>query len=305
MAVNHTLPSISSMKKKLVFVTNPFSGAKSKQNLAALLDQNIEKDIFDYDLIYTQYPLHATQISKVAASQGVYAVIAVGGDGTINEVAQGLVHSNTALGILPFGSGNGFSYHLGFKRDINKALQAINRCQVSAIDTGSANGRFFINVAGLGLDATVAYKTKLNTKRGFLPYFINTLKESLDFKFLNLTIEASAFNAKGEYAMAAIANGSIYGYEFAVAPEAKLDDGLFDVLLVKKTQVFKYFMLVPRMLNKTFHKSPLVEFIRTDHIKIINHSKAYFHVDGEGVEGDEEISFQVHPKSLLLLYNPR
>ncbi|MFN8339731.1 MAG: diacylglycerol kinase family protein [Saprospiraceae bacterium] len=290
------------MKKKLVFVTNPFSGARSKQNLVSLLNQNIEKDLFDYELIYTQYPQHATQISIDAAANGVFAVIAVGGDGTINEVAQGLLHTNTALGILPFGSGNGFSYHLGFKRDIIKALQAINKCQVSSIDTGSANGRFFINVAGLGLDATVAYKTKLNTKRGFLPYFINTLRESLDFKFMSLSIESKELSITGEYAMAAVANGSIYGYEFAVAPEAKLDDGLFDVLLVKKTQIFRYFLLVPMMLNKTFHKSSLVDFIRTDQIKITNHSNAYFHVDGEGLEGDYEISFQIHPKSLLLLH---
>ena len=291
-----------SMKKKLVFVTNPFSGARSKQNLVSLLNQNIQKDLFDYELIYTQYPQHATQISIDAAANGVFAVIAVGGDGTINEVAQGLLHTNTALGILPFGSGNGFSYHLGFKRDIIKALQAINKCQVSSIDTGSANGRFFINVAGLGLDATVAYKTKLNTKRGFLPYFINTLRESLDFKFMSLSIESKELSITGEYAMAAVANGSIYGYEFAVAPEAKLDDGLFDVLLVKKTQIFRYFLLVPMMLNKTFHKSSLVDFIRTDQIKITNHSNAYFHVDGEGLEGDYEISFQIHPKSLLLLH---
>lgn len=291
-----------SMKKKLVFVTNPFSGARSKQNLVSLLNQNIEKDLFDFELIYTQYPQHATQISIDAAANGVFAVIAVGGDGTINEVAQGLLHTNTALGILPFGSGNGFSYHLGFKRDIIKALQAINKCQVSSIDTGSANGRFFINVAGLGLDATVAYKTKLNTKRGFLPYFINTLRESLDFKFMSLSIESKELSITGEYAMAAVANGSIYGYEFAVAPEAKLDDGLFDVLLVKKTQIFRYFLLVPMMLNKTFHKSSLVDFIRTDQIKITNHSNAYFHVDGEGLEGDYEISFQIHPKSLLLLH---
>jgi YegS/Rv2252/BmrU family lipid kinase len=301
-AVNNTPTAMPSMKKKLVFVTNPFSGARSKQNLVSLLNQNIEKDLFDYELIYTQYPQHATQISIDAAANGVFAVIAVGGDGTINEVAQGLLHTNTALGILPFGSGNGFSYHLGFKRDIIKALQAINKCQVSSIDTGSANGRFFINVAGLGLDATVAYKTKLNTKRGFLPYFINTLRESLDFKFMSLSIESKELSITGEYAMAAVANGSIYGYEFAVAPEAKLDDGLFDVLLVKKTQIFRYFLLVPMMLNKTFHKSSLVDFIRTDQIKITNHSNAYFHVDGEGLEGDYEISFQIHPKSLLLLH---
>ena len=101
--------------------------------------------------------------------------------------------------------------------------------------------------------------------------------------------------------MAVIANGSVYGYDFAVAPEAHLDDGAFDILLVKKTKIFKYFLLVPRMLNKSFHKSPLVEYFKTNKISITNKTKGYFHVDGEGFEAPETISFVNHPKSLLLL----
>jgi diacylglycerol kinase (ATP) len=288
-------------KKKIIFVTNPFSGAKSKKNLAQTLEAHLDHQIYDYELVYTQYPKHATEISSLAAANHVFAVIAVGGDGTVNEVAQGLIGTNTALGIVPFGSGNGFSYHLGIRRDIIKAINVINQCCLTKIDTGTANGHFFINVAGLGLDATVAFKTKLNTKRGFLPYFINTLKESLGFKFLNLSIQTSEREWTGEYAMAVVANGSVYGYDFAVAPIAKLDDGLFDVLLVKKAEIFKYFMLVPRMLNKSFHLSPLVEYFRTNEIRIYNQSKGYFHIDGEGFHADKEIHFVINPKSLLLL----
>lgn len=293
---------MSSLKKNIIFVTNPFSGAKSKKNLAQTIETHLDQQIFAYEIIYTQYPNHATEISQEYAKLGVFAVVAVGGDGTINEVAKGLVHTKTALGIIPFGSGNGFSYHIGIKRDVVQAILAINKCQSSYIDTGTANGRFFINVAGLGLDATVAYKTKLNTKRGFFPYFINTLKESIGFKFLNLTIKTSEKEWTDEYAMAVVANGSVYGYDFAVAPVAKLDDGLFDVLLVKKARIFKYFLLVPKMLNKTFHESSLVEYFRTDKIKITNQSKGFFHVDGEGFHADEEINFVVQPKSLLLLH---
>lgn len=289
-------------RKKILFVTNPFSGAKSKENLSTTISKYLDGGIFDFEIVYTQYPTHATEISREAASKQIYAVVAVGGDGTINEVAKGLVNTKTALGIIPFGSGNGFAYHIGIKRDIIAAIQAINQCHITPIDTGSANGRFFINVAGLGLDATVAYKTKLNTKRGFLPYFINTLKESIGFKFLHLDIKTPHKEWSGEYAMAVVANGSVYGYDFAVAPIAQLDDGLFDVLLVKKTYIFKYFLLVPRMLNKTFHLSPLVEYFRVKEISIRNKSKGYFHVDGEGFHAEDEISFVVHPNSLLLLH---
>jgi diacylglycerol kinase (ATP) len=293
---------VKSLKKKIIFVTNPFSGAKSKKNLAHTLQTHLDHHLFEHEIIYTQYPNHATEISKENAMLGVYAVVAVGGDGTINEVAKGLVNTQTALGIIPYGSGNGFSYHIGIRRDVVEAIKVLNKCHISLIDTGTANGRFFINVAGLGLDATVAYKTKLNTKRGFLPYFINTVKESFGFKFLHLNIKTPDKEWSSEYAMAVVANGSIYGYDFAVAPVAKLDDGLFDILLVKKTQIFKYFWLVPKMLNKTFHESPLVEYFRTEKIVISNHSKGFFHVDGEGFLAEDEILFLMQPKSLLLLH---
>lgn len=292
---------MTSNKKKIIFVTNPFSGAKSKKNLDQTIAEHLDQAIYEYEIVYTQHPNHATEISRQQAQNGVFAVIAVGGDGTINEVAKGLVHTNTALGIIPFGSGNGFSYHIGIKRSIQKAIQTINLSKVTKIDTGVANGRFFINVAGLGLDATVAYKTKLNTKRGFLPYFLNTLKESIGFKFMNLTITTPERSWSGEYAMAVVANGSVYGYDFAVAPIAKLDDGLFDILLVKKTHIFRYFLLVPKMLNKTFHDSSLVEFFRTKELTIANQNKGYFHVDGEGFHADDEIKFKIQPQSLLLL----
>ena len=291
------------MKKKIRFIANPFSGPKTGVNIEELITNNIDHDVFDYEIKYTQYPKHASILADEAAKADYYAVIAVGGDGTINEVASSLVYSKTALGIIPLGSGNGFSYHIGLRRNIKKAIKTLNECYTMAVDTGEANGRFFINVAGLGLDATVAYKTKLNTKRGFFPYFINTLKESLRFKFLRLQITTSNKVWEGEYAMAVIANGSVYGYDFTIAPEASITDGVFDVILIKKTQIFRYFLMVPRMLNKTIHKSPLVEYFRAPQIKIENKDKGYFHVDGEGLQSDESIEFQIRPASILVLSN--
>lgn len=297
--------SLENNKKKIRFITNPFSGTKSKANLQALIDEHLDSSKFDAEISFTQYPRHANELTIEAKDMEYYAVIAVGGDGTINEVASELVHSKTALGIVPFGSGNGFSYHLGIRRDVVKAIQTINHCHTQTIDTGLANNRFFINVAGLGLDATVAYKTKLNTKRGFIPYFLNTLKESFGFRFMPLQIRTKDKTWETEYAMAVVANGSIYGYDFAVAPAAILNDGLFDVILVKKTYIFKYFFLVVRMLTKTFHKSPLVEYFKTDHLEITNRDSGYFHVDGEGLVADDTIQFTIQPSSLIILTKPQ
>lgn len=290
------------VKKKIRFITNPFSGTKSKSKLKETIEENLNLTDFDFEISFTEYPRHATQLSAEARDLGYYAVIAVGGDGTINEVASALKGSETALGIVPFGSGNGFSYHLGTRRNVDEAIKIINDHHTTLIDTGAANGRFFINVAGLGLDATVAFKTKLNKRRGFIPYFINTLKESIGFKFMKLRITSDDDVQEGDYAMAVIANGSIYGYDFAVAPAAILDDGLFDVILVRKTQIFRYFLLVPRMLNKTFHKSPLVHYFKTQKITIEStDGTPYFHVDGEGFEADNSITFEIIPDSLKLI----
>ncbi|MBK9734453.1 MAG: acylglycerol kinase family protein [Saprospiraceae bacterium] len=130
-------------KKKIRFITNPFSGNKSKADLKLNIDTFLDHSIFDYDITYTEFPKHATTLSLEAKEAGYYAVIAVGGDGTINEVASALVHSNTALGIIPFGSGNGFSYHIGIRRSIIRAIETINTGYLEKIDTGLANGRFF------------------------------------------------------------------------------------------------------------------------------------------------------------------
>ncbi len=291
-------------KKKILFIGNPFSGAKAGKSLAEVVEKYIDKDIFDYEIKMTEYSKHASILASEAVEQHYFAVVAAGGDGTINEVAQSIQGSNTALGIIPFGSGNGFSYHLGVRRDVVKAIQLINLCHTEAIDAGMANDRFFINVAGLGLDATVAYKTKLNSRRGFFPYFIQTLKESFGFQFMKLTITTPTENWTGQYAMAVVANGSVYGYDFTVAPEAILNDGQFDVLLVKKDAIWKYFLLAIRMLTKTFHKSSLVHFFKTDSLTIIQENNKYFQVDGEGMLAESTIHFKLIPQNLLILSQP-
>lgn len=288
-------------KKKIRFITNPISGTKSKANLEDLLKQHLDHQQYDYEICFTEGPNHATTLSRSAAEEQYYAVVAVGGDGTINEVAKGILHSKTVLGIIPFGSGNGFSYHLGVRRDISRAIIKLNEGHVKFIDTGFANDRFFINVAGIGLDATVAYKTKLNRKRGFLPYFWNTIKEIPHFKFLVFTITANGKTWSDSYAMAVIANGSFYGYDFMIAPNAQWDDGLFEVLLFKKVWVLKYLLLLPRMFNKTIHLSNMVEYFQTAHLTIESHQDGYFHVDGEGFKGVEKFEFKIEKASLGLI----
>lgn len=288
-------------KKSVVFITNPFSGTSSKNNLNVLIDENLDKNKFDYQIWKTEYSGHAKLLAQKACDKKIDVVASVGGDGTLNEIASVLVNKNILLAVVPGGSGNGFSYHIGIKRDVKSAIEAINQGKTIKIDTCTANEHFFINVAGLGLDAKVSYETKRSTKRGFLLYFTQTLKEAKNFKYLKLKIDFNNNFKEGEYAMAVVANGSIYGYNFAIAPTAVLDDGEMDILLIKKAPIFRYFLLAFRMINKSFHKSPLVEFYRTKHIKITVTDLHYLHTDGEGFQNQGMLDFNIVPKSLNLI----
>jgi len=288
-------------KKKIRFITNPFSGTKTKANLNRLIDQHLDLDQFEYEIAYTEGPDHATTLAAEAVKLGYWAVVSVGGDGTINEISKALVHTKTILGVIPFGSGNGFAYHLGLKRDVSAAIIAINIGKTEQIDTAMANEIFFVNVAGIGLDARVAYMTKQNRFRGFLPYFLTTIKESFRFSFIDFKITTDDKQWQEKYAMVVIANGSYYGYNFAIAPLAVLNDGLLDVLLFKKAPIYKYISLVPLMLTKNLIKSPLITYLRLPSIVLENETLDYFHADGEGMKQESnKMTFQVHPKSLTI-----
>lgn len=289
-------------RKQIRIIANPFSGTGNKDNLRELAEQYLDHNRYSYEICFTEYGGHARILAMEAVSKGCFMVVAAGGDGTVNEVASVLKGSDVVLAVLPYGSGNGFAAHIGVKRDIIRGFRTINTGKIHKVDSCTANDRFFLNIAGIGLDATVAYKTKENKKRGFFPYFITTLQESLDFRFIDFEIDLGDQKMSGSYAMIVVANASIYGYDFAIVPTADLEDGLMDVLLVKKVAVFRYFLLALRMLNKSFHKSPLVQFARVKKLTVQTRQKAYIHVDGEGFEAEPVTVFELHPASVNVIF---
>ena len=290
------------LKSKIRFILNPFSGPRKNIDIVSLIEAQIDHKKIDPEIIYTTHPRHAIELSREAVSLNYFAVVAVGGDGTINEVASVLKDTKIALGIIPFGSGNGFSYHLGIRRNIIKSINIINNLNKICIDTAMMNDEFFINVAGLGLDAKVAFVTKKNQTRGFLPYFIQTLKEIKGFKFMKMDLKIPSLEWSGEYAMVAIANGSMYGYDFSIAPKAQMNDSLFDVVLIKKVPVFRYFGLAIRMIFRTLDKSSIVEYLNCSELQIRTSDAEFYHVDGEGhISNTFEYNFKIFPSSLYLL----
>ena len=170
-----------SSKKVIEFIINPISGTKSKAVFHSLIDLNLDLKKFEYNISYTKERGHAFELASQAVSQGIDYVVAVGGDGTVNETARALIYEEAALGIIPFGSGNGLARHLNIPLKPANALQLLNQEHILTIDAGKANGKPFFCTAGIGFDAHVGKLFSLATKRGFNTYVKTVLKEFFQY----------------------------------------------------------------------------------------------------------------------------
>ena len=166
-------------KKSITFIINPISGTQNKDHIPSLIDELLDKTRFDYDVRLTEYRGHAAELTRQCAAEGRDIVVAVGGDGTVNEVARSLTHTQTALGVIPCGSGNGLARHLCLPMDTAKALQIINHCQIEPFDYGVINDLPFFCTCGIGFDAFISLKFAEAGKRGPVTYVEHVLKEGL------------------------------------------------------------------------------------------------------------------------------
>ena len=225
----------------------------------------------------------------------------MGGDGSINEVAQALIGTDKVLGILPAGSGNGFAMHLGLGRKIDKAVQILNEGKVMTIDTCLLNDRPYINLAGVGFDALIANKIKGSKLRGLWGYFKLSLQEALRFKFPRYSITIDDQLIERDCIVVEVANAPMFGYNFLIAPQAKLNDGLLDVVIIKKAAKWRYLFSFWRFFSGTIQKSSLVETYVAEKVKIKINDDTPVHVDGEGYMVDRDLKFSLNKLSLRVL----
>ena len=289
-------------KKSIHFIVNPVSGFKNNEDMLSIIKDNLDHSKFEFDFTYTKARGHATEIATQAVNDNVDIVAAVGGDGTVNEVSAPLVHTDSALAIIPNGSGNGFAMHIGMGRSSKKAVKLLNESVELCIDTCTVNGAYFLNLAGIGFDALIAYKADQGkTKRGFQMYASLVTKELTKFKAMDYKLVLDKEEINGAYTVVAIANAAMYGYNFNVAPQAKLTDGLFDVVLIKDAPLIRTLCSSWRLLNKSIAKSSLVEVKRSKEVRLSLEESYYYHVDGESRTFDSELHFKVIPKSLNII----
>ncbi len=288
-------------KRSLLFLINPKSGIHSKRYVPKLIDTYINKDIFDYAIAETQYIAHACELTKSAVQQGVDAVIAVGGDGTVNEVARALVGTDTALGIIPCGSGNGFARHLGIPMDIKSAIEFINRSVIVPVDYGKINDIPFFCTCGMGFDAIVSRSFAEGKRRGFIGYINKALHDLVMYKPEVYEIEAEQGAVKNKAFLIACGNAAQYGNNVYIAPQASMKDGLLSVTILEPFSVVDIPILIGQVLTNTIDQNSHIKTMNTKWLKIKRSSPGIVHFDGEPIEMGEELFVEAVPNGMKVL----
>lgn len=291
------------MKKKAVFIINLISGTSDKAAIPGLIDQYLDKTKFEYEIAVTQYAGHASEIAAKAKDDGVDIVVAIGGDGTVNEVARAIVHSSTALGIIPCGSGNGLARHLLLPLNVRKAIEVINRCEVRQLDYGIINDYPFFCTCGMGFDAFVSMKFAEAGKRGPITYVENVLREGLKYKPETYTIEDENGTLQYKAFLISCANASQYGNNAYIAPQASMSDGLMDVIIMEPFDVFEAPQISIEMFSKTLDKNSKIKTFRTRHLHIHRNKPGVIHYDGDPVMTGADIDIELKPKGINIIVN--
>lgn len=284
---------------------NPISGTSDKKDIPYLIEELLDKEQFDYSIRETEYAGHAYEIAKESKEQGIDIVVAVGGDGTVNEIGRALVHSNTALGIIPTGSGNGLARHLLIPMKIKGAIQVLNDCEITDLDYGIINEHPFFCTCGVGFDAFISEKFAEAGKRGPITYLENILKEGLKYEPETYEIEAENGTIKKKAFLISCANASQYGNNAYIAPQASMSDGMIDVIIMEPFDALEASQISIEMFNKTLDKNNKIKTFRSKEIKIYRKAPGVIHYDGDPIDTGKEIVVTLKEKGIKILTNPK
>ncbi len=292
-------------KKRIVFVVNPISGTQGKKAILKWIDERLDRSIYDYSIVKTEYAGHASQIAAAAVQDKVDVVVAIGGDGTINEIARSLVHTDTALGIIPCGSGNGLARHLRIPMEPKAAIEILNQGNDICIDYGKINNIPFFCTCGVGFDAFVSLKFADSGKRGLLTYLENTLHESLTYQPETYIIENEEGTVKYKAFLIACGNASQYGNNAYITPHASLTDGLMDITIMEPFTVLDVPSLSFQLFNKTLDQNSRIKTMRAKKIKIHRQHDGVMHFDGDPLMAGKELEVEIIPAGLRVIASPK
>jgi YegS/Rv2252/BmrU family lipid kinase len=290
-------------KINILFIVNPKAGItiKSKLFIKLLAGHYLDSSRYTPEIKFTKYATHATELALEAVKNGIPIVVAVGGDGTVNEVACALVNSTVTLGILPTGSGNGLAHHLKIPMNLIQALRVINKGKSKPIDTININDRLFTSIAGIGFDAKVAEKFASSGVRGLLSYMRIILQEFRTYEPRDYEMLIDEKPVTRNALMISFANSDQFGFHSRIAPQAKIDDGWLDICVVTKPSLVRVFFAAPRVFFGTFGKTGYAEYFKAKKVEISKTGGSNVNIDGEAVTLDKDVKISVNPLSLRVL----
>ena len=296
------------MKTKTLIIVNPISGVGRQRRIETLLKQNLNHDLFDYTVRYTEHIHHGTEIARDAADNGYHCVIAVGGDRSVNDVVPGIKDTDTRLGIIPCGSGNGLARTLKLPLQPWLAIRVLNQqCEqtidsivVTRGDKADNDSWIVVNAAGCGFDAYIARLMRSAKTRGMAAYTNLVLREYARYKNsdYHITVDGREYYRNAWFI--AVANSRQFGYNLAVAPKAKLDDGLMDISILDKVPVDHLGITAPLAFTNHLDLSQHVEMFKAKDVLIEGNADRWVNLDGEGENIGKSVHFVVHPKSVKI-----
>lgn len=291
------------IKKKIHFIINPISGTGKQENIEEKISQEINSSSFDFFIHYTNEKGHATKIAQQLVLDKADVVVAVGGDGTVNEIAQALVNSRTILGIIPTGSGNGLARHLGIPQQVNISLRLINTLNTKSIDSCTANNQFFVNVSGIGYDGHISHCFAKERKRGLKTYVKLILTEWWTYTVKDFQVYVNGIEVFTEAAvLVSFANGSQFGNNVIVSPESIDNDGEIELCILKPFNFYEIPHVLLALVSRRFHLHKKMQIIKCSSATIITQG-AKAHLDGEPKLLGNKIELRVLPKSIHVITN--
>ena len=290
--------------KNIAFIVNPVSGTKAKNRVAKLIRELLDPQLFAPTVVVTEYAGHATQLAQQFAMQDYYAVVAVGGDGTVNEVATGLIGTNTALGIIPNGSGNGFARHLEISTRMNRAIEMLNSSEVINVDYGMVNNIPFFSTCGVGFDAVVAQDFS-DSSRGFKGYLQSIFKDLFQYKPETYHITGNGINQTTTAFLVNFANAGQWGYDAYIAPKASVQDGWLDVAIVSEFPMVAAAGLALSLFTKNIDEKLYMTTIRTKELTLTRNSDGPMHIDGTPMTMPAELHVKIVEDGLKVLVKKR
>ena len=291
-------------RRHILAIINPVSGTGNKDKIPRLIDTVVNHDINDVSIIVTEYAGHAREIAADAVKDGIDVVVAIGGDGTVNEVGSALCGTQTALAIVPCGSGNGLARHLRISMNASRALQVLNDGTVGQFDYCTVNGKPFFCTCGMGFDATVSYKFSNEGTRGFITYIKKTITEYFQYEAQQYSIDIDGTQMEEKAFVIACCNAAQYGNNAYIAPRATMQDGLIDVTVMHPFNLIQSPLIGARLFLKQLNKDHHVSIYRGKHVVIEREHDDIMHIDGDPMMMPARITIENVSKGIRILVPP-